>query len=119
MYFTVPRKIRKLDPVGLAIGEELIKSQKRRREIIDDSFNRCALTYSVQMHIAAQSFMTDDSHIYYMYCERWRRKSCRYMYRTLILNVILYICNLLISALHFVTNTRLQFDLFVSSYMYI
>ena len=62
MYFTAPRKIRKLDPVGLAIGEELIKSQKRRREIIDDSFNRCALTYSAQMHIAAQSFMT-DSHL--------------------------------------------------------
>lgn len=34
------RKMIKLDPVELALGEELIKSKKRRRELIEDSYNR-------------------------------------------------------------------------------
>ena len=34
------KKVRKLDPIGLAIGEEVIKSKKRRREIEEMSYNR-------------------------------------------------------------------------------
>jgi len=34
------KKILKLDPEGLALGEELIKSSKRRREILEMSYNR-------------------------------------------------------------------------------
>ena len=34
------RKLIKLDPLELAIGEELIKSSKRRREIVEMSYNR-------------------------------------------------------------------------------
>ena len=33
-------KIRKLDAEGLALGAEMIKSSKRRREIIEMSYNR-------------------------------------------------------------------------------
>ena len=48
--------IRKLDPVGLAIGEELVKSAKRRREIIDGSYNRSARNnYCVASHAASET----------------------------------------------------------------
>jgi hypothetical protein len=41
--FVVPaRKLIKLTPLELAIGEEMSKSQKRRREIEDMSFHRSA-----------------------------------------------------------------------------
>ena len=38
--YLLARKMIKLDPVELALGEELIKSKKRRRELIEDSYNR-------------------------------------------------------------------------------
>lgn len=41
-FFAGVNKVVKLSPVELAIGEELIKSSKRRREIIEGSFNRYA-----------------------------------------------------------------------------
>ena len=34
------KKVRKLDPIGLAIGQEMIKSRKRRREIEEMSYHR-------------------------------------------------------------------------------
>lgn len=36
----VSKKIKKLDPLGLAIGEELVKSKKRRRELIEESYHK-------------------------------------------------------------------------------
>ncbi|CAD5117659.1 DgyrCDS6411 [Dimorphilus gyrociliatus] len=36
----VSKKVKKLDPLGLAIGEELVKSKKRRRELIEESYHK-------------------------------------------------------------------------------
>ncbi|CAH1800609.1 unnamed protein product [Owenia fusiformis] len=50
----VPKQV--LDPTELALGEEMVKSKKRRREIIEDSFNR----YTFDDENLPDWFMNDE-----------------------------------------------------------
>ena len=67
MKYIAAGKNTKLDAVELAMGEELIKSSKRKRELLELSFNRFVSSTYVYLRLPCLTTIITTYHVYNSY----------------------------------------------------